>query len=182
MLHGMNGGSQSPLKKCSMSAGCHLPDTTASQASPTRVEIFFFFLPSDSCSCELKASSVMQRFGPESGAGEGRAVHGRMDGWMKAAQIKRGGISFLLIDLTVQQRNPLIFTWLDPFIELGENVTICRNVSCLNVVENPSFNPGFLFLKENRSSNHVTSYNGFELLNIEHGNSCQSIMPRAHYL
>lgn len=37
-----------------------------------------------------------------------------MDGWMKgrmkAAQIKTGGVSFLLIDLTVQQQNPLIFT------------------------------------------------------------------------
>lgn len=115
-------------------------------------------------------------------AKEEQCTGGWMDGWMKAAQIKRGGISFLLIDPTVQQRNPLIFTWLDPFIELGENVTICRNASCLNFVENPSFNPGFLFLKENRSSNHVTSYNGFELLNREHGNSGQSIMPRALYL
>lgn len=46
-------------------------------ACPTRVRDLF---PSDSCPPELKASSVMQRFGPESRDGEGRAVHGRSDG------------------------------------------------------------------------------------------------------
>lgn len=73
-----------------------LPDTTASQACPTRVEIiFFFFLPSGSCSGELKASSVMQRLGLRAGlTKEEQCTSARDDGGMKAAQVERGGISF----------------------------------------------------------------------------------------
>lgn len=52
---------------------------------------------------------MMQRFGPESRDGDGRAVHGD-ERWTEAAQINRGGVRFLLIDLAVQQLNPLIFT------------------------------------------------------------------------
>lgn len=71
-----------PFRKCSMSAGCRLPDATASQACPTRVSDLFVFvvLPSVSCSPELKASSVTQRFGPESGADGGRAARRRVNG------------------------------------------------------------------------------------------------------
>lgn len=58
-----------------MLEGCHLLNTTAGQACPTGVRDL---LPHDSCSPELKASSAMQRFGPESGE-EGRAVHGTRD-------------------------------------------------------------------------------------------------------
>lgn len=68
MLHGVNGDSHRvPLRN----AACR------KVARPSRVRNL---LPSDSCPPELKASSVMQRFGPESRDGEGRAVHGRSDG------------------------------------------------------------------------------------------------------
>lgn len=68
MLHGVNGGSHRvPLRN----AACR------KVACPTRVRDLS---PSDSCPPELKASSVMQRFGPESRDGEGRAVHGRSEG------------------------------------------------------------------------------------------------------
>ena len=116
MLHGVNGSSQSPPRKRSMSAGCSYQHHSKSGVT-NESWVFFFFLLSDFCSGELKASSVMQRFGPESGADKGRAAHRRMDEW-KQPKLKVA-IRFLLIDLSVQQRNPLIFTWLDPFIGLA---------------------------------------------------------------
>lgn len=114
MLHGVMEVPRVPLSNAACRQVAIYPTPQQVRRVQRELRSFVFFLPSDSCSGELKASSVMQRFGPESGADEGRAVHGRMDGWMKgrmkAAQIKTGGVSFLLIDLTVQQQNPLIFT------------------------------------------------------------------------
>lgn len=116
---------------------------------------------------------------------EEQCTGGWMDGWKEGwKQPKLKQVASVFFWLTLQC-NSRIHLFLPDWILLLDwaskrvNVTICRNVSCPNSVENHSVSPGFLFLKGNGSSNHVRSYDGFELLKTEHGNCGQSIMPRA---
>lgn len=172
MLHGVNGGSHRvPLGN----AACLYP--TPQQVRRVQRElrsfVFCFFLPSGSCSGELKASSVMQRLGLRAGlTKEEQCTSARDDGGMKAAQVERGGISFRF-DWPYNSGIHLFLP--DGILLLDWARKRDRNVSCWRI---PPSNPGFK--KENRSYNHVTSHNGSDLLEKEDGNCGQSIIPRAN--
>lgn len=169
MLHGVNGGSHRvPLGKCSMS----LPDTTASQACPTTVEIvcfLFFFLPSGSWRHPLWCSVWGLRAGGLTKEEQGRWRNESSPSWKEVASV------FVLIDLTTAESTYFYLT--GSFFLLDWASKRDRNVSCW---ENPSVKP-WLFKKENGSYNHVISHNGSELLKKKKDGDCgQSIIPRAN--